>query len=589
MPSSRKIFIAGAGPTGLTAAILLRQRGYDPIVFERRPGITGYPAAHVANTRTMEVMAEIGIGERIWSEGDTTALSSRVVWVESMAGREYGVLPIQAAAIDSRGPLSRFRSVNIPQTHMEAVLLDRYLELGGSVRFDHEVKAVAEKASGVDLTVSSANGDEILTCDWLIGADGASSTVRRHIGVEMEGPKSIARFMTIYFEVDIDRYRKGRRALLYWIGGSEVRGVFISFDEVGRSWAMLVPIGDLPEGAFSDAEATHIIRKAIGDASADVKLNSIGHWNMSAQVAKHFRKGRVLLAGDAAHRFPPTGGLGMNTGIQDAHNLIWKLAAVIDGIADESLLDSYETERRPIAQRNTDQSVSNLMKMAEIDQALGIPTLAPIAADAGKGPIAKFPPERINIDGDSSEARARRAAVQATIDNQAEHFAQGAGIDLGFVYTAGIVIPDGSATPSPDPISYRPDAHPGGRLPFSSPDGSFARSTLAAVKPSGITVFARDAQWREIAAKASGSADFPVTVTLFGDGNIDFGPNAADLLGIGPKGAVAVRPDGHVLSRHIDISSAAVENLAAALRLCSGKGRELPLPIEKLSQRASAL
>lgn len=576
MPSSRSIIIVGAGPTGLTAAILLRQRGYDPVVFERRPGITGYPAAHVANTRTMEVMAEIGVGERIWSEGDTTALSSSVVWVESMAGREYGVLPIQASAVDPRGPLSRFRSVNIPQTRMESVLLDRYLELGGSVRFGHEVTDVTEKAQGVEVTVSSAEGQRMAACDWLIGADGANSTVRRQVGIEMKGPKSIARFMTIYFEVDIDKYRAGRRALLYWIGGSEVRGVFISFDEVGRSWAMLVPIGDIPEGAFTEADATHIIRKAIGDDNAEVRLKSVGHWNMSAQVAKTFRNGRILLAGDSAHRFPPTGGLGMNTGIQDAHNLVWKLAAVLEGTADEALLDSYDAERRPIAQRNSDQSLSNLIKMAEIDDALDIPTLAPIAADAGRGPIGTFPPERMNIDGDSPEAKARRAEVQAAIDNQAEHFAQGAGIDLGFVYTEGVVVRDGSPPPSSNKMSYRPDAHPGGRLPFSSPDGSFARSTLAAVKPAGITLFARDPQWIEMARRAAKQAGFPVEVVLFGDGRVDLGPNAADLLGIGSKGAVAVRPDGHVLSRHADAAATALDDLAAALRLCVARSATTP-------------
>ena len=573
MPLSRKIVIAGAGPTGLTTAILLRQRGHDPIVFERRLGITGYPAAHVANTRTMEIMAEMGIGERIWSEADTTALSSLVVWVESMAGREYGVLPILSAAADPRGPLSRFRSVNIPQTHLEAILLDRYIELGGTVRFGHEVKSVEEKGDAVEVDVASRDGQKTLSCDWLIGADGAGSAVRRSVGIEMDGPKSIARFMTIYFEVDIDKYRAGRRALLYWIGGSEVRGVFISFDEVGRSWAMLVPIGDLSEGQFTDAEATHIIRKAIGDADADVNLKSVGHWNMSAQVAQHYRKGRVILAGDAAHRFPPTGGLGMNTGIQDAHNLVWKLAAVIEGTADEALLNSYEQERRPIAQRNTDQSVSNLMKMAEIDQALGIPTLAPIDASAGAGPIAAFPPERMGIDGDSAEAGARRAAVQDAIDNQAEHFAQGAGIDLGFVYTEGVVAPDGSAPPSSeDKISYRPDAHPGGRLPFSAPDGSFARSTLAAVKPAGITLFARDRRWSAIAKEASAKAAVPVAIVLFGGEHTDFGPNAADLIGVGPEGAAAVRPDGHVLARLADLSDASAKGLESALHLCAGRG-----------------
>ncbi len=569
MSKTSRIIIVGAGPTGLTAAILLRQRGYDPIVLDRRPSQTGYPAAHVANTRTMEIMAELGVGERIWEEGDTTALSSRVVWVESMAGREYGVLPIQGAATDERGPLSRFRSVNIAQTHMEQILYQRLLQLGGTVRFGHRVIGACDTADGAEVTVETAGGgQEVLACDWLLGCDGAGSIVRKSVGITMDGPPSIARFMTIYFHADIDKYREGRRALLYWIGGAEVRGVFISFDEIGRTWAMLVPIGEASLEDFSRQDATRIINKAIGDLDVDVQLDALSTWNMSAQVANTYRAGHVLLAGDACHRFPPTGGLGMNTGIQDAHNLVWKLDAVISGKAQPALLDSYEAERRPIAQRNTDQSVKNLMKMADIDAALGVPTLAPVSPQAAKGPILQHDAAIIGIDGDSDAAKARRAAVQAAVDDQAEHFAQGAGIDLGFSYASGVLVADGSTPPSSAPTAFRPDAHPGARLPFSSPDGSFSASTLGHVAPQGITLFARDAMWRQTAASVASETGWPVTVWLIGEGGQDFGPHAVSLLGIGEKGAVAVRPDGHVLWR--DAAGERPAGLAEAVRLCTG-------------------
>ncbi|SEI00290.1 FAD-dependent monooxygenase [Paracoccus alkenifer] len=567
MATSNRIVIVGAGPTGLSAAILLRQRGHDPVVLDRRPSLKGYPAAHVANTRTMEIMAEMGVGERIWAEGDTTALSSRVVWVESMAGREYGVLPIQGAAQDTRAPLSRFRSVNIAQTHMEQILHDRLIELGGSVRFGHRVTDVRNTATGAEVTVETDGATQVLDCDWLLGCDGAGSTVRRSVGIEMEGPPSIARFMTIYFHADFDHLRKGRRALLYWIGGPEVRGVFISFDEIGRSWAMLVPIGDAKVEEFTDEDATAIINKAIGTFDVQVDLDAVSSWNMSAQVANRYREGHVLLAGDACHRFPPTGGLGMNTGVQDAHNLVWKLDAVMSGRAAPALLDSYQQERRPIAQRNTDQSVRNLMKMAAIDEALGVPTLAPIAPDAGKGPIRIHDGATLGIDGDSAAATVRRAAVQAAVDDQAEHFAQGAGIDLGFAYAEGVVVADGSAPPSSATTEYRPDAHPGARLPFSSPDGSFAASTLGHVAPDAITLFAQGDQWQGVAEAAAG-AGFAVVLRRLGAEGVDFGPHAAELLGIGPNGAVAVRPDGHVLWR--DAEGRAPRTLADAVRLCTG-------------------
>lgn len=572
MTRKDKIAIIGAGPTGLSAAILLRLRGYEPLVIERRPDITGYPAAHVANTRTMEVFAEMGVADRVWSEGDTKAMSSLVVWLESMAGREYGVLPIQGAAIDERGPLSAFNSVNIPQTRLEALLLDHFERLGGKVCFGHELLGLEQDRDGVKVLFKRvADGScDSFRCAWLLGCDGAGSTVRRVTGIEMEGPRTIARFMTIYFAADLDRFREGRRGLLYWIGGPEARGVFISFDEAGRTWAMLVPVGDLAIEDFDDAAATRIVHKAIGDLSVPVTLQAVSSWNMSAQVATTYRNGRVILAGDACHRFPPTGGLGMNTGIQDAHNLVWKLCAVIGGQAGEGLIDSYEQERRPVAKRNTDQSVHNLTKMGMIDAALGIETLAPIALDAGAGPLTSWPPERLGIDGDHSAALKRRADIQAAIEAQAEHFAQGAGIDLGFTYAEGVLVPDGSPAPSREPCDYRPDAHPGARLPFSSADGGFAYSTLGLVQPDGVTLFARDPAWIAIAEAATAQSRMVITVQLFGREGRDLGPNVQDLLGIDDSGAVAVRPDGHVLWRlRARTDDAAVRLADAATRMAA--------------------
>ncbi len=583
--SANRIVIVGAGPTGLSAAVLLRQRGLDPIVLDRRPSLAGLPAAHVANTRTLEVFDEMGIADVVYRRGDPAAMRSLVAWVESMAGREYGVLPIEAPGQDGSRPVSAFTAVNIPQTELEPILHDRLVELGGAVRFGAEVADVVVSGDEAVLTIRPAGGGEPehLRCDWVIGCDGAGSVVRRSVGIEMIGPRTIARFMTIYFQADLDRYREGRRGVLYWIGGRDARGVLISFDAIGRTWAMLVPIGDLPLATFDDDAARAIVRKAIGSADVEVTLQGLSSWNMSAQVAERFRHGPVLLAGDSCHRFPPTGGLGMNTGIQDAHNLAWKLAAVLREGADAGLLDTFERERRPIAQRNTDQSVRNLMRMGRIDEALGVPMLAPVTADAGDGPIAAFPSDVLRIDGDGTEATARRAALQDAIDEQLEHFAQGAGLDLGYSYGEGAVVADGTAPPSAGPFDYRPDAHPGARLPHAAVIcGGAVRSTLRMIHPDGITLIAADRRWTDVAIAAAGRTGVVIRTRVLGVDVIDAEVAVAELFGITGGGAVAVRPDHHVLWRLPAWSDDAADHLAHAVRVAHGlpqagpAGEDLP-------------
>lgn len=568
--SRKRILIVGAGPTGLTASILLRLRGFDPIVVDRRESLTSFPAAHVINTRSQEILAEMGLAQIVHDQGDPSAMSSLVAWVESMAGREYGILPIQVPPRDERGPLSAYSSVNLAQNRFEELLHQRLVDLGGSVRFGQEVVGIDNSATGAVVTMRSVDSEILssIECDWVIGCDGAGSVVRRSLGIEMVGPRTIARFMTIYFRADLDRFREGRRGLLYWIGGMDSRGVLICFDKEGRTWAMLVPIGDASLDEYGEEAARNIVQKAIGRTEVPVELEGLSSWNMSAQVATSYRSGHVLLAGDACHRFPPTGGLGMNTGIQDAHNLAWKLTAVIEGSAPETLLDSYEEERRPVAQRNTDQSVHNLHKMGMIDEALGIQTLAPVAPGAADGPIASYPPEVMGIDGDSQTAFARRAAVQRAIDEQAEHFAQGAGIDLGFSYTRGAFVPDGSAPPSHSPCHYRPDAHPGARLPFASADASHDLSTLAAVRPHGVTLFYSDSLWADVVDRVANESGIAIEAIAVDEDR--FGPVCKSLFGIHSGGAVAVRPDGHVLWRSRDVPGNPEAALRHAVRVSHG-------------------
>jgi len=536
----KRIVIVGAGPTGLTLAILLRLKGLEPIVVEHNDGLEKLPQAHVVNARTMEIFDEIGVAEAC-EQATTFSALGPIRWCESVAGRQLGELSFEAI-INGRSDLSHRRVLNLAQNIVEPILYERLIALGGEVRFGHSVTDVRQDQDCVTVVATDRAGNvEELRCDWLIGCDGASSSVRRAVGIEMEGPPSLARFMTVYFKADLSGLVNGDLGALFWIVGKSARGSIISFDG-NSTYAYLVPIGDLPISDFSEEMALNVLRKAIGDNDLPLELIGLSNWNMSAQVAERYREGAVLLAGDACHRFPPTGGLGMNTGIQDAHNLAWKLAAVISGHAPATLLDSYETERRPIARRNTDQSVGNLMKLRSIDEALGVPTLAPITLADCEGTFEPYPAEVLGIDGTGPDAAERRARIQSAIDEQRGHFGDSIGVDLGFSYSEGALLPDGSPPPSQNGHHYDPDAHPGARLPhftWRCPAG-ITHPSLDLIERDRPTLVTGSADWRALDGER-------VAVRVIED--FEANQPAMAALRIAPDGAVIVRPDGHVAWR----------------------------------------
>jgi 2,4-dichlorophenol 6-monooxygenase len=260
---------------------------------------------------------------------------------------------------------------------------------------------------------------------------------------------------------------------------------------------------------------------------------------MTLQVAERYRAERIFLVGDAAHRFPPTGGLGLNTGVQDAHNLAWKLAAVESGWAPPSLLDSYDTERRPVARENAEVSGRNAGRMLEVYQALG-------------------------TSGDGTRDR-----VRAAIANQAEHFDM-LGLQLGFRYETGALVRDGSAAPIVENAvrEYVPTGRPGARLPHAWTRSDGVRvSTLDLVHPDRFTLIAGAAgeRWTEAAATI---ASPPLGCLAIGADVPDAGGAWARQLGIEADGALLVRPDQHVAwraPRGVDDPRAALRAALAAI------------------------
>jgi len=365
---------------------------------------------------------------------------------------------------------------------------------------------------------------------WLIAADGAASPVRKRLGILPIGPDRLQSFVMIHFEANLRALVGQRSGVLYWTTAPGATGTFVAHD-IGSTWVYMHPWDPDQESVehYTPTRCADIVRGAMGTDAHPFTIRTVRAWTMTAQVAERFRERRIFLVGDSAHRFPPTGGLGLNTGVQDAHNLVWKIAAVEAGWAPDALLDTYEVERRPVAQHNADVSLQNAMRLGEVYQALAEP----------------------DASGDN---------LRAAIANQAEHFDM-LGLQLGFIYESGAIANDDNEKPTPGSSvrDYVPTAYPGARVPH-------AWVTRAGVRVSTLDLFPYDRftlvtgpagqPWIEAMA---GSA--PVDHVVVGRDIVDARGQWMTLLGIDADGALLIRPDQHVAwrSRH------AVANPAAAL------------------------
>jgi 2,4-dichlorophenol 6-monooxygenase len=571
-----QVAIIGAGPVGLTAAILLRQRGIDVVVLERNEALRTLPQAHVINTRSMEILREMDVEQPVLAAAAPLALMRTITWCESLAGRRYGAISfadVEPGALRARLESSPTHIANLAQNKLEPILLRGALDRGADVRFNTTASIGSQEPDRVTLRLVGAEGQSALTASAVIACDGATSRTRASLGIEMIGPMSIQTFISIYFRANLDRWLSDAPGPVHWVLGSDVRGFIIGFD-IRTVWAFMVPHAapHTPED-FTGEICSGLLRKAIGSDATSFEIDSIGSWNMSAQVAARFQQGRVFLAGDCAHRFPPTGGLGLNTGIQDAHNLAWKLAAVLKGEAHPRLLDSYEVERRPVAGRNCEQSMSNAMNMAEVERAIGVSTRAPV--DPAAGSTTTSPALDLGLDGDSDAAVHKRRNVADTIAAQIEHF-DFLGLDLGFRYEGPAILGDGAVPRSGDVRRYVPSTDPGVRLPHIWLQRDDDRvSSIDLVAGAFGLLAGRDARaWAEAArAAARGPEGWLRVLQIDSDGLTDPAGQWEKVFGLTADRALLVRPDGHVAWR----SPKEAPDPAAALSTVLATFRREPL------------
>ena len=564
------VLIVGGGPGGLTASLLLSRLGIDSLLVERREGTSDLPKAHILNQRTMEIFDVCGVADEVYENGSPIEFMSRVAWYTSLTGptdlhgRELarstswgggGDAPAYAQA-------SRFRTTNLPQLHLEPILLHHAQTLApGRLRFGHEVVGLEQDATGVTVSIEErATGERYdVRASFVIGADGGR-TVGAAIGAVLDGQRDLVKMVSTHIKADLSTLNPDPAVCIYWFvnpdsHGSIGSGVLVKMG--GRGWGRhsdewVFGFATTPNDPqqFDSEYIIDRVRRAVGAPDLEIETHRVSPWRVEALVADRFGEGRVFLVGDAAHRHPPTGGLGLNAAVQDAHNLTWKLAAVLNGHADQRLLETYETERRPVAQQIVAQSLSSFFQHAEIDQALG---LDPEDAEVGWAAVRE-------LFSDSASGAEKRAQVDAAAARKRLEF-RAHNLEIGYRYEAGALVPESAPPEDGDPGTFHPSAQPGARMPHAWVGARAHRqSTYDLVEPGHFTLFVGGdgAAWQGAAERLRGERGIPLDVIVISDPESTWQRQSA----VRDDGAVLVRPDHHVAWR----SARGVPDPGAALR-----------------------
>ncbi|NGO69421.1 FAD-dependent monooxygenase [Streptomyces boncukensis] len=356
------VLVVGGSLTGLSAAVFLTLHGIPVTVVERRRSVLPHPRLQGITPRSVELYRQAGLEPGILARCPRSAPAARLVSVRARTlADEHEALgdPGTAGEHGAAGPLSPCAFAPLGQDELETLLVERLREQECDLRQGTELTGFAQDRDGVRAHLRGPDGrNEAVCARYLIAADGASSGVRRRLGIASHGPGALFHMATMHVRADLTPALRGRDIGMAYLERPAAGTTLGPLDSTGLHWFFATAVAD---GQPMDPVAW--LRAATGVPSLDVRLleqipgtRQIFTFPVGARVAERYGAGRVFLAGDAAHLMPPTGTLGGHTGIEDAHNLAWKLALVLRGTADRALLTTYDEERRPVAERNMRQS-----------------------------------------------------------------------------------------------------------------------------------------------------------------------------------------------------------------------------------------
>jgi len=585
------VLIVGSGPAGSSAALMCSSYGLNNMIVTKHNWLANSPRAHYQNQRTMEIMRDLYIADEVIAKASPKEVMGNVVFCTSLAGEELGRLPYganQPRRHSDYALASPCEHCDLPQHLLEPILLTNAASRGSHARFDTEYLGHVQDADGVTVEVKDrlTKTTYHIRAKYLLGADGSNSKVAEDLQLPMEGDMGLAGSISIILRADLSKYIAHRPGYLWWVlqPGCNIGGIGMGLLRMVRPWSewQIVWGYNIQEGApeLTVEDGKQIARQLIGDDHIPIDIRSISNWTVNQKYATLYSRGRVFCLGDAVHRHPPSNGLGSNSSIQDAYNLIWKIALVLKGTASPSLLETYNSERAPVGKQIVKRANKSIGEFGAIFDALGV---------SGTLDATEMQANMAELKSATVEGATRREKLRQAISFKSYEFAT-QGVEMNQRYQSAAIISE-STEPvwQRDPeLYYQPSTLPGGRLPhvWLNQNGSEI-SSLDLVGKGAFTLLTgiSGEAWKEATADAEAKFGISIKAHIIGPGRDvqDLYGDWAEIRDIPEAGCILVRPDGHVAwrSRSCEMPQEQLEQIMSKLLGLSKRGNKSKSQLEE--------